>query len=59
MTPAFLGNAISLVTGLIAACLFSHVSIKVLYVHFIEGLGGPALMTSKGRVVWASTWLLN
>ncbi|KAF8686131.1 hypothetical protein AX14_003942, partial [Amanita brunnescens Koide BX004] len=47
------GNVLSLVTGLIAGCLFSHVSIKVLYIHFVEGLGGPPLMTSKGRIVWA------
>jgi len=46
------GNAISLVTGVIAGSLFSHVSTRVLYINFVEGLGGPRLLTPKGRVVW-------
>lgn len=46
------GNAISLVTGLIAGGLFSHVSTKVLYINFVEGFGGPRLMTPKGRITW-------
>lgn len=52
-----LGNAISLVTGVIAGSLFSHVSTRVLYINFVEGLGGPRLLTPKGRVVWGSTCL--
>lgn len=55
MTSATLGNAISLVTGLIAGGLFSHVSTKVLYINFVEGFGGPRLMTPKGRITWGST----
>ena len=51
------GNAISLVTGTISSALFSHVSTKVIYINFIEGLGGPSLMSSKGTAVWASTLL--
>ncbi len=57
VTLATLGNAISLVTGLIAGGLFSHVSTKVLYINFVEGFGGPRLMTPKGRITWGSTLL--
>ena len=55
-TLSSLGNVIALVSGLIAAGLFSHVSSKVLYINFIEGRGGPRLLSSKGRIIWGSTW---
>ena len=39
-------------SGLIAGSLFSHVSTKVLYINFV---GGPPLLTSKGRIIWGGT----
>ncbi|KNZ72606.1 N amino acid transport system protein [Termitomyces sp. J132] len=44
-------NALSLVTGLIAAGLYGN--IEVIYINIVEGwLNGPHLLSRTGRLVW-------
>ncbi|RAL61634.1 hypothetical protein DID88_002703 [Monilinia fructigena] len=46
-------NALSLVSGLIAAVLYGNIGIKVIYQNIIEDLfGGPELTTKKGKIIW-------
>ncbi|KAF8726093.1 hypothetical protein AX14_008076 [Amanita brunnescens Koide BX004] len=47
-------NVISPISGVIAAGRFSHIASKVVYINFIEGRGGPRLMSSRGRIVWGT-----
>lgn len=47
------GNVLSLVSGLIAACLYGNIGIKVLYANLGRGLlHFPALETKKGKLIW-------
>jgi len=47
------GNILSIVGGLIAACLYGNIGIKVVYNNvFMELLGFPALTTRKGKLIW-------
>lgn len=46
------GNVLALITGLIAASLYSNVGLKVLYINLIEAFGGPPLMTKRGHMLW-------
>ncbi|KAF8325342.1 transmembrane amino acid transporter [Amanita rubescens] len=49
------GNVLSLVTGTIAAGLYSNIGIKVIYINIVEGVfHGPHFMTRKGRIVWTT-----
>ncbi|KIJ45773.1 hypothetical protein M422DRAFT_166077 [Sphaerobolus stellatus SS14] len=53
------GNALSLVTGIIAAGLYGNIGIKVVYINIIEDwFNGPRLMTFKGRIIWSSLVIL-
>ncbi|CAD6454262.1 2f31d49e-6dae-40b9-937e-d27e55f8963a [Sclerotinia trifoliorum] len=46
-------NALSLVSGLIAAVLYGNIGIKVIYQNIVEDLfNGPELNSKKGRIVW-------
>ncbi|KAI9645417.1 hypothetical protein NHQ30_006156 [Ciborinia camelliae] len=46
-------NALSLVSGLIAAVLYGNIGIKVIYQNIIEDLfNGPELTTKKGKLIW-------
>ncbi|KAB8303504.1 hypothetical protein EYC80_004916 [Monilinia laxa] len=46
-------NALSLVSGLIAAVLYGNIGIKVIYQNIVEDLfGGPELTTKKGKIIW-------
>ncbi|KAF9456754.1 oligopeptide transporter protein [Collybia nuda] len=48
------GNALALVTGIIAAGLYGNIGIKVVYIKIVEEwLGGPRLMSRKGRYLWS------
>ncbi|KAF8530236.1 transmembrane amino acid transporter protein-domain-containing protein [Hysterangium stoloniferum] len=48
------GNAFSLMMGMIAAGLYGNIGIKVAYYEIIEGwFKGPPLMSTKGRIVWS------
>ncbi|KAF8163825.1 transmembrane amino acid transporter protein-domain-containing protein [Crassisporium funariophilum] len=47
------GNVLSLITGIIAAGLYGNIGIKVVYINVVEDwIGGPRLMSSKGRIIW-------
>lgn len=47
------GNILSLLSGLIAACLYGNIGVKVLYYNLGRGLlGFPALETKKGKYIW-------
>ncbi|TFK32210.1 transmembrane amino acid transporter protein-domain-containing protein [Crucibulum laeve] len=47
------GNALALVTGIIAAGLYGNIGIKVVYINIIEGwFNGPPLMSRRGRLIW-------
>ncbi|KAG6910870.1 hypothetical protein DXG01_007187 [Tephrocybe rancida] len=53
------GNALSLVTGIIAAGLYGNIGIKVVYINIVEDwLNGPRLLSRKGRIVW-STFIIG
>ncbi|KAF9009481.1 transmembrane amino acid transporter protein-domain-containing protein [Cyathus striatus] len=48
-----IGNALSVVTGSIAAGLYGNIGIKVVYINVVEDwFHGPALMSRKGHVIW-------
>jgi hypothetical protein len=48
------GNSIALVTGLLAAGLYGNIGIKVIYYNIVQDMmGGPPLMSSKGRIYWS------
>lgn len=56
-------NALQLFTGLVAACLYGNVGLKVTYVEVFEKLlGFPQLHTTAGKLWWASLiplyWIL-
>ncbi|GAB7348843.1 hypothetical protein MBLNU459_g7551t2 [Dothideomycetes sp. NU459] len=47
------GNVLSLISGLIAACLYGNIGIKVLYANLGRGLlHFPALESKKGKWIW-------
>ncbi|KAI9836028.1 MAG: hypothetical protein M1819_001639 [Sarea resinae] len=47
------GNALSLVSALIAAALYGNIGIKVLYQNvFTELMGAPPLESKKGKLLW-------
>jgi len=47
------GNVLSLVSGLIAACLYGNIGIKVLYANVGRSVFRfPALETTKGKWIW-------
>jgi len=47
------GNALGLVTGIIAAGLYGNIGIKVAYYHIVEQwLKGPPFMSKRGRFAW-------
>lgn len=51
-------NILSLVGGLIAACLYGNVGVKVVYQTFVVEIGkGPTLDTRKGKLYWIPTVL--
>lgn len=46
-------NALSLVSGLIAAVLYGNIGIKVIHQNIVEDLfGGPELNSKKGKLIW-------
>ncbi|PQE31881.1 amino acid transporter protein [Rutstroemia sp. NJR-2017a WRK4] len=46
-------NALSLLSGLLAAVLYGNIGIKVIYQNIVEDLfGGPELTTKKGKLIW-------
>jgi len=46
-------NILAIITGLIAACLYGNIGVKVIYINvFEEILGFPPLNTKKGRICW-------
>jgi hypothetical protein len=46
-------NALSLVSGIIAAVLYGNIGIKVIYQNIVQDLfGGPELTTKKGKIFW-------
>ncbi|QSZ34052.1 hypothetical protein DSL72_005632 [Monilinia vaccinii-corymbosi] len=48
-------NALSLVSGLIAAVLYGNIGIKVIYQNIVEDLfGGPELTSKKGKIIWVA-----
>ncbi|KAI1073574.1 transmembrane amino acid transporter protein-domain-containing protein [Whalleya microplaca] len=48
-------NVLSLISGLIAAVLYSNIGLKVVYVEiFHELLGFPDLTTRRGKIWWAA-----
>ncbi|PFH46273.1 hypothetical protein AMATHDRAFT_70223 [Amanita thiersii Skay4041] len=53
------GNALSLVTGIIAAGLYGNIGIKVIYINIVEGwFNGPRIMSRKGHFLWSGMVLL-
>ncbi|TFK61152.1 hypothetical protein BDN72DRAFT_778575 [Pluteus cervinus] len=47
------GNALSLVSGIIAAGLYGNIGIKVIYINIVEDMfHGPTLMSKKGHIIW-------
>nr|GAT43606.1 predicted protein [Mycena chlorophos] len=49
-----IGNALSLITGIIAAGLYGNIGIKVVYHNIIvDWFHGPPLMSMKGRIIWS------
>lgn len=49
-----IGNALAIVTAVIAAGLYGNIGIKVAYIQIVEGwFNGPPLMSKKGRYVWS------
>jgi len=49
------GNALSLVTGIIAAGLYGNIGIKLVYINIVEDwLHGPMLLSRKGRFIWST-----
>ncbi|KAF8889927.1 transmembrane amino acid transporter protein-domain-containing protein [Infundibulicybe gibba] len=49
------GNAFSLVSGIIAAGLYGNIGIKVVYINIVEDwFGGPPLLSKRGRFVWST-----
>jgi hypothetical protein len=46
------GNAISLVSALIAAGLYGNIGVKVLYNIFMETFHAPPLTTRGGKILW-------
>lgn len=47
------GNALALITGIIAAGLYGNIGIKVAYYHVVEQWAqGPPLMSKRGRFLW-------
>ena len=48
-----LTNALSVVSGLIAAVLYGNIGIKVIYQNIVQDLlGGPELASKKGKIFW-------
>ncbi|KAI0094160.1 transmembrane amino acid transporter protein-domain-containing protein [Irpex rosettiformis] len=53
------GNALALVTGIIAAGLYGNIGIKVAYYQIVEQwFKGPPLMSKKGWYIWSAMVLL-
>ncbi|KAI0475958.1 transmembrane amino acid transporter protein-domain-containing protein [Xylariaceae sp. FL0804] len=53
------GNVLSLVSGVIAGGLYGNIGLKIFYVNVVERLlGGPALLTARGRVCWTAVVLV-
>ncbi|KAI5474314.1 amino acid transporter [Pseudohyphozyma bogoriensis] len=49
-----IGNAIALVTGIIAAGLYGNIGLKVFYANIVEGLfKGPPIMSRSGAFLWS------
>ena len=45
----------NLFTGLIAACLYGNIGIKVVYLEVIQELfHAPSLTTTKGKILWVA-----
>ncbi|GAA94041.1 uncharacterized protein L969DRAFT_44800 [Mixia osmundae IAM 14324] len=56
-------NVISLISGVIAACLYGNIGVKLIYHNILETmLAFPSPSTSRGKLLWApavvSYWLL-
>ncbi|KAK4555623.1 hypothetical protein LTR86_007376 [Recurvomyces mirabilis] len=48
------GNALNLVSTIIAGGLYGNIGLKILYVNVVERfLKGPALLSSRGRLCWS------
>lgn len=57
------GNTLELITGIIAACLYGNIGIKVLYNNVgMDLLNFPLLQSKKGKLLWVALvpiyWLL-
>ncbi|KZF20803.1 hypothetical protein L228DRAFT_179732 [Xylona heveae TC161] len=49
------GNALGVISALIAACMYGNIGIKVLYANVGQELfHGPRLETRKGRFIWTA-----
>lgn len=46
-------NALSIVAGLIATCLYTNVGLKIAYAEVLQPMGLPPLTTKTGKVWWA------
>lgn len=48
------GNALNLVSGVIAGGLYGNIGLKIFYVNVVENfLKGPSLLTFRGRIAWS------
>jgi len=57
------GNVLNVITGLIAACLYGNIGLKVLYVTVLEELcNAPSLVKKTGKIFWVGLiplyWIL-
>lgn len=49
------GNALNLVSGVIAGGLYGNIGLKIFYVNVVENfLKGPSLLTFRGRIAWSA-----
>jgi hypothetical protein len=47
------GNVLNVITGLIAACLYGNIGLKVLYVSVLEEFfHAPSLIKKAGKILW-------
>ncbi|KDQ54670.1 hypothetical protein JAAARDRAFT_60621 [Jaapia argillacea MUCL 33604] len=54
-----MGNAIAMITGIVAAGLYGNLGIKIAYISIVEEwINGPPLMSRKGRLIWTGMVLL-
>jgi hypothetical protein len=48
-------NVLNMVSGMIAACLYGNIGIKVIYINIVEDIfKGPPMASRKGRWLWTA-----